>query len=330
MHFTNAVLLLPALAAAHPALSHTSRQVLPRGSSQFSQIVAFGDELSDNGNGSYAHGVTGNPALVYGYGTWTNGPVAVSYLSTHLGAPLLDYAFGGCCGAGKFGATISAAYTPSDAGSPCVPDQITNYTSTGSPGLSSSLAFMWAGQNDLSKHTDAFWLGDSQNANFATNFASITAQNVQTLINAGAQTIMVANIYPKHLAPVTTVYLCGTSQSCIDTWGQVIQEANSQLQSTLASLAASTGVKIIYYDSFGFLTNLMANKDQYGFTESLSYFCDGDSSDPNQKWDECWDATTYTLPAPGFFWVNYVQPTTEVYRLMGRDMAKTVRAAMAA
>lgn len=29
-------------------------------------MVAFGDELSDNGNGSYAHGITGNPATVYG------------------------------------------------------------------------------------------------------------------------------------------------------------------------------------------------------------------------------------------------------------------------
>jgi hypothetical protein len=33
----------------------------------FDYMVAFGDELSDNGNGSYAHGITGNPANVYGY-----------------------------------------------------------------------------------------------------------------------------------------------------------------------------------------------------------------------------------------------------------------------
>ena len=64
----------------------------------FSQIVAFGDNLSDNGNGSYAHGLTdpsGANPKVYGFGTWTNGPVAVSYLSNNLKAPLVaDYAFG--------------------------------------------------------------------------------------------------------------------------------------------------------------------------------------------------------------------------------------------
>lgn len=327
MHFSAAHLLclLPALVSAYPR----NRQRLPRQSTPpFYHVVAFGDELSDNGNGSYAHGMTGNPATVYGFGTWTNGPVAVSYLADLFDRPLIDYAFGGCCGGGKFGATISSSYTPSDAGSPCVPDQISNYTSSGAVPFKHALHFMWAGQNDLSKHTDAFWLGDPHNSDFASSFASITAQNVQSLISGGATTVMVANIYPKHLAPVTTVYLCGSSQSCIDTWGQVIQNANTALQSTLSSLAASTGTTIIYYDAYGFLTGLMANKDAYGFTQSLSYFCDGDSSDPNQKWDECWDSTTMTLPANGFFWLNYIQPTTQVYELMAQDMAKTVQTAL--
>jgi hypothetical protein len=39
-----------------------------RASLPFTKIAAFGDELSDNGNSSYAHGITGNPATVYGYG----------------------------------------------------------------------------------------------------------------------------------------------------------------------------------------------------------------------------------------------------------------------
>ena len=86
---------------------------LKRGTYPFNRLVAFGDELSDNGNGSYAHGITGSPANVYGFGTWTNGPVAVQYLAGLLNVPLVDYAFGGCCGGGSFGATISNAYTVS-------------------------------------------------------------------------------------------------------------------------------------------------------------------------------------------------------------------------
>lgn len=74
-----------------------------RTSYPFSELVAFGDELSDNGNGSYAHGITGDSSNNYGFGTWTDGPVAVSYLADLLNVPLTDYAFGGCCGGASFG-----------------------------------------------------------------------------------------------------------------------------------------------------------------------------------------------------------------------------------
>ena len=165
-----------------------------------------------------------------------------------------------------------------------------------------------------------------------------------------------ANIYPKQLAPVTRVYLCGNSPSCFDTWGQVIQNANSALQSSLAALNTN-GVKVIYYDSFGFLTNLYNNATAHGFYMPLTNFCDGtllspspihlspghylscyfdpsllifsgDESDPNQVWDHCWNSTTYKLDADGMFWTNYVQPTTQVMKLVGRDMKRTLDAAM--
>lgn len=129
-----------------------------RASFPFSNIVAFGDELSDNGSGSFAHGITGNPAFVYGNDTWTNGPVAVMYLAQMLGVPLDDYAFGGCCGGGKFGATIDEDYTVSPAGAQSVKQQISNYTSAGAKAASKSMGFVWVGENDLSAHTDAYVL----------------------------------------------------------------------------------------------------------------------------------------------------------------------------
>ena len=213
MHTSVLFSLLASLALLASGSPIETRQSYP-----FSQIVAFGDELSDNGNGSYAHGMTGNPALVYGYGTWTNGPVAISYLSSLVGLPLVDYAFGGCCGGGKFGATIDNTYTASDAGAPCVNQQIANYTSSGASNASGSLGFIWAGMNDLSEHTDAFWDGDPKNAAFIDNYAAITTRNVQSLISKGVKTIMVANIYPKQLAPVTRVYCKSPPHLCCLRW----------------------------------------------------------------------------------------------------------------
>ncbi|HEX3640797.1 MAG TPA: hypothetical protein VHV10_05865 [Ktedonobacteraceae bacterium] len=63
---TLALSLLGSVALAAP--SPCSDAPVEQASYPFTKIVAFGDELSDNGNGSFAHGITGNPATVYGFG----------------------------------------------------------------------------------------------------------------------------------------------------------------------------------------------------------------------------------------------------------------------
>lgn len=101
--------------------------------------------------------------------------MAVSYLVSELGLDLAtDYAFGGCCGAANSGATLDNSYTPSDAGSPSIQDHDAKYTSAVQKGMlnpKQSLGFIWAGQNDLSKHTDAFWPGDPRNQAFSDDLS---------------------------------------------------------------------------------------------------------------------------------------------------------------
>ncbi|KAJ9653827.1 hypothetical protein H2198_007055 [Neophaeococcomyces mojaviensis] len=308
----------------------------------FTSLITFGDELSDNGNGSYAHGISNSltpsspPNPIYGYGTWTNGPIAASYLSTSLDIPnTASYAFGGCCGGSKSGATLSNTYTPSQASVPSVLDQIANFTAELHAGMvgdhtntfdpSTALAFIWAGQNDLSAHTDAFWLDDPHNSLFASNLSAYTVTAVQQLLALGIPNVLVANIYPKHIAPVTSTYLCGGSDNgCTRTWGQVITAANTQLQQTLAS---TFGDKVIYYDSFSFVSELAAHAPSYGFTAPLSSICDGQG---DANWDACMttgkasDGSTEIVGWNDFFWMNFVQPTTRVHELVGEDMAKAV------
>jgi phospholipase/lecithinase/hemolysin len=282
----------------------------------FNQIIAFGDELSDNGNGSYAHGITGSPATVYGFGTWTNGPVAVSYLNDLLDLGphgTRNFAYGGCCGGGSFGATLDNAYTKSPAGAQSLVDQIANYTTSRHGNIPHALQFIWIGENDFSAHTDAFWQGDPNNARFAANISSKIAASVQTLLDDGAPYVMVANIYPKHIAPVTATYLCGTSTSCVETWGAVIQQANTAIQSSLAQF----GSKVIYYDSFGFVTNLANNAVANGFTKPLTAFCDGDG-------DAAWTDCMTNGNAPQYFWMNFIQPTTRVHQMIAVDMKATI------
>ncbi|KAK1467759.1 hypothetical protein CCUS01_07026 [Colletotrichum cuscutae] len=201
----------------------------------FNNLIAYGDELSDNGNGSFAHGITGDPA---------------------------------------------------NAGATDMIGQVANYTGRGAPGIRSSLQFLWFGENDLSMHTDAFWLGDPKNAQFAIDAAvKITAQ-VQNLIDKGAPYVMVANIYPKHLAPVTPKYLRGTNADCVKTWGQLHDSGIGQPQ----------GIWL---------------------PKPLNLFCDGDET---AQWTDC----MIDGHANEYFWMNFIQPTTAGHKLIAQDMKKTI------
>jgi len=311
--FSKATLLfctLSAVLSQATALALHSRPQ-PRSSYPFNQLVAFGDEFSDNGNGSYAHGITGSPATVYGFGTWTNGPVAVSYLSSLLSVPLQDFAFGGCCGGGSFGATLDNLYTASPAKSPSLVDQIKNYTTGDHTNINNALQFIWVGQNDLNLHTDAFWLTDPKNAQFATDFSSKIAGSVQTLLNDGAPYVLVANIYPKHLAPVTPKYLCGTNSGCVSTFEQIIQNANSALEASLKQF----GSKVIYYDVYSFMAGLLNEAPATGFTKSLANFCDWDG-------DATWDDCMVNGNAHEYFWMNFEQPTARVHQVSCADVGR--------
>ncbi len=66
----------------------------------------------------------------------------------------------------------------------------------------------------------------------------------------------------------------------------------------------------------------MEYKDNYGLTQSLSDFCDGDAK--VAKWDECIAGSYVWEGAEKFFWMNYVQPTTHVHRLIAQDMKRTI------
>ena len=315
----------PATKTSRLPTAPTSHSI--NGAYPFSQLVAFGDELSDNGNGSYAHGITGDPANVYGFGTWTNGPVAVSYLADLLGVPLVDKAWGGDNGGENFGATVDNDYTPAGATwnglpVPSVKQQIyDNYTADGLPGIESSLQFIMVGENDLSKHTDAFYEGDAQNADFEDTISSTILSYAEYLIEKGAPYVVVGNIYPKHKAPVTVTYLCSDG-GCVDTWGEIIESANDAIEKKLA--ASEHHDKLIYYDIYGFMMNVMDNKDTYGLTEDLAAFCDGDPA--VAQWDKCIAGDYVWEGAEKFFWMNYIQPTTHVHRLIAQDMKQTIDA----
>jgi hypothetical protein len=113
-----------------------------------------------------------------------------------------DFAFGGCCGGSKGGATFDTACTKSSAGAPSLVEQITHYT-VQSPhtNIKKALQFIWVGQNDVSAHTHAFWEGYPKNSQFSTDATTKTVAAVKTLLGAGTPVVFVSNICPTHISP---------------------------------------------------------------------------------------------------------------------------------
>lgn len=185
-----------------PATSAASSAAAPSqsGAYKFTALVVFGDNLSDNGNGSYAHNVAANNATdvvdgntIYGARTWTDGPVAVSYLADLLGVPLTqNFAHGHAWGGSRAGATIDDTMVQSNFsasladgpwydhgefsepcwGAPSAKVQINDYLAGGVN--KDALHSLWIGANDMdAAYGGTLAIGDTAlNNKFADNIST--------------------------------------------------------------------------------------------------------------------------------------------------------------
>src|SRR6478752_2291276 len=113
----------------------------------FTNIVVFGDSLSDIGNVQQSF-LTNTPGPYYWNGRFSNGPVYAETLATGLGLPALtnsasggtDYAYGGAL---TTGSPFPDSLVVKD-----VDDQVNQYTSSHN-GTANTLYVVFAGANDL-------------------------------------------------------------------------------------------------------------------------------------------------------------------------------------
>lgn len=291
------LLFVPALAPASP----------------FSRLIVFGDSMSDNGNVAAATGVY--PPAPYA-NRFSNGPVAVEYMASALGLPLVDFAYGG--------ATTGSAYVDPDGGGPQVArpnfinaryfptpvlpnmrDELAQYlASTGGVSDPTALYVVWGGANDIFLGSlDGRLPGQVGNvlAEAVTNIVTMAG----TLVATGASRVFVPGMPDLGLTPsFDGAEMAGTAMSLA---------FNAALQGALAAnLPAGTWQ---YFDTFGLLNDIVASPAAHGFTNvtnacftpSPVFLCGGTVAAQN----------TY------LFW-DSVHPTTAGHRLLGSQFAATV------
>ena len=280
-------------------------------SNDYSQIFVFGDSLSDSGSSFALTSGAIPPESPYFAGRFSNGLVAVEYLSEDLDLTLNPYYDDGA--GNNFavgGATTGTGNSNNDDIAPFLPgvtlpgvsEQINDYEHSLEDGHADpdALHIVWVGPNDYLDY-----LGDVVPADPAFLLeAGIdnTVNNVTRLANLGAENIVVPNMPSLGRLPFSAEFQDeATSLTIAYNGGLSLALDNLNLGEN------SLETEVVVVDLFSANENIVANPEQFGLsnvTDPLLL-----SEDPT---------------ATGFFFWDLFHPTTEVHALFAETISQTI------
>ena len=235
---------LPSLAAAQRTVMPAVPLVEPYG--PFSEMLVFGDSLSDVGNVYWITGGWRPESPPYYDGRFSNGPVWSEILSERLGLGTLAASLaGGTCyayGGAETGGGLSSMLTPN------LGSQIATHLNDG-PLSADQLIVVWGGANDFLRG------GQDDPAVPAANLA----EHVSTLAAAGGEVFLVPNLPPLGQTPA---HRGKASEASMD---QLAADFNAALATELDALAASLEITILQMDVQVMLQEVLSHPAAFGF-----------------------------------------------------------------
>ncbi len=242
VHFAGACAILLATApAAHAA--------------PFTQLIVFGDSLSDVGNnGRDTDGSLWDEHLAGAYGLSCTA-------SDHGGS---DYAISG--------ASITGGSATS------LPSQVNTYLSAFPQADPHALYAIWGGANDVFGT-----LGDTKsNHALAEKGVADTLGMITSLYEAGARNFLIGDVPPTYLTP----FVQGQGQAAVAQQATLVTYWNAQLRRALKGLSLSQA-KFWQYDLGIFWAAIFTSSTHFNFT-NYTQGCYGSCNDPLQTlfWDD--------------------------------------------
>lgn len=331
------------LAAIAAALLLIAPNVFAQGTPAFSQVIVFGDSLSDDGNikhvvedkffisfpgqlfnysdGRFTNSSDTFPSSDLYAGTWHE-QLARTFLGLSAATNSLDggtnYAFGGATTiAGASERTVISNPEPFFGGDLTITidnlgKQVDDYLAkhTADP---SALYIVWGGGNDLF---------DSQSPANVTATAVRVAGLVEQLARAGAFYILVPNVPPLGLVP--NYKDDATKAASLNAASAEYRlEFNTQLDAAVSALASeSITISLYRYDIFGLFYRLAANPEDVDFV-NISDLAQNQLVDPDEYlfWDDIHPTTAghYQIAAAAFGLLNgSTQPPAQSLNLSAR------------
>jgi len=261
----------------------------------FTQIYAFGDSLSDNGNLYALSGGRVPPAGAYWNGRFSNGPTAVEDLAAHFNVGLTDFAYGGAR-VGLDNSLSSSFYGTGVSG------QVGRFAqAAGGHADSGALYFVWAGANDF---LDPALAADPNRPAYA---AGTLMADITTLYNSGARDFLVPTLPDLGGTPRGT----GGGSAYQQLLHQDSLAFNSLLTSSLAAFgAAHADAKFTVFDTAAFYATEVPLLASQGVNVT----------------DACMNSATGTVCADPSKYLSWdgLHPTAMGHQLMANAMAAAV------
>ena len=287
-------------------------------SSPVSQIYAFGDSYSDNGESmriskevmKLSTPIAGASILpcdpkskLYWNGRWSDGPTAVENLASDLKVKLTDFAVGGA-----------------KSGTDSYYDWLNQYQKTGVLGQIDSFKGKLAGAKADSKAlyfifvsaNDFFYHMDYTTPGTIDELSGQTVQNIKTAVKElsalGAKKFMVVNSTDLTAVP----WVVANAQT--NEAKEFTTNVNTELPGVVKSLGTSLNIKIVLFDHTAVSKQIRSNPAKYGLKEINKSFektypdVIAGKGDPDQY----------------YFWDEW-HPTRIVHKIVGAEMAKEVR-----
>ena len=287
---------------------------LPTGSrATFSSLYVFGDSLSDNGTAADTFNL--DYQLPYSsipdqdINRVSNGPVAVEVLAGQLGLPL----------------------NPSLIGSTPVPAAGTNYAiagaragGTGLQDLANQITVFQI-NHLLGAPTDALYvlfiggndvldIRDQTDDTLAAGAISAATLAVETalndLIGAGAQSILVPNVFDIGLTPAAAADRALATQRSV--------EYNTALATTLADVESSQGINLFEYDLFALSQDIVADPGAFDLVNITDPCTDGNVLNPGFL-GSCSDSVINQ-----YAFIDDIHPTATVHDIIGNALVSAI------
>ena len=224
---------------------------------QVSNLLAFGDSLSDMGNAKDS--ILNVPDVPpYWQGRFSNGPVWLEYVSEAYGLTTTvgslseqgdNRAFGGA----QTGQGFSYLLLPN------VGTQIGNYLANVQTAIpSNDIIALWAGGND-------FLYGTANSDTIVANMES----HLRQLHEAGARQFIIPNLPPLEKTPE----ILSRSQSQQSNIASEVISYNTKLSNLISDLIAELSINVYFIDAWSLFNDIVANSGALGIVNTQDPAC---------------------------------------------------------